>query len=106
MTTFSFWHRGRRAATVVACGSLFLGACDVNKELLQPEQPGVISPSAVVTATAADALWAGALGPGVDDAGDDGTNDLLVSDVIRLNELQTWFVAEHVVDEPLVYATR
>jgi len=36
--------------------------------------------------------------------GDDGTNDLLVSDVIRTNELQVWFVAEHVVDTPLVYA--
>jgi starvation-inducible DNA-binding protein len=34
--------------------------------------------------------------------GDDGTNDLLVSDVIRTNEMQAWFVAEHVVDEPLV----
>jgi starvation-inducible DNA-binding protein len=37
-------------------------------------------------------------------AGDDGTNDLLVSDVIRRNELQAWFVAEHVVDVPLVRA--
>jgi len=34
-------------------------------------------------------------------AGDDGTNDLLVSSVIRGNELQVWFVAEHVVDTPL-----
>jgi starvation-inducible DNA-binding protein len=33
--------------------------------------------------------------------GDDGTNDLIVSDVIRRNELQAWFVAEHVVDVPL-----
>ena len=32
---------------------------------------------------------------------DDGTNDLIVSDVIRRNELQAWFVAEHVVDVPL-----
>jgi starvation-inducible DNA-binding protein len=39
-----------------------------------------------------------------DEAGDDGTNDLLVSDVLRLNELQSWFVAEHVVDTPLVRA--
>lgn len=62
MTKISFWHRGGRAAIVIACGSLFLGACNVNKELLQPQQPGVISPEAVVTATAADALWAGALG--------------------------------------------
>jgi starvation-inducible DNA-binding protein len=38
------------------------------------------------------------------DAGDDGTNDLLVSDVIRRNELQVWFLAEHVVDAPLVRA--
>jgi starvation-inducible DNA-binding protein len=38
------------------------------------------------------------------DGGDDGTNDLLVSDVIRSNELQVWFVAEHVVEMPLVQA--
>jgi len=37
-------------------------------------------------------------------AGDDGTNDLLVSSVIRGNEMQVWFVAEHVVDGPLVLA--
>jgi starvation-inducible DNA-binding protein len=36
--------------------------------------------------------------------GDDGTNDMLVSDVIRRNELQTWFLAEHVVEVPLVRA--
>ena len=39
-----------------------------------------------------------------DDAGDDGTNDLLVSNVIRTNELQVWFVAEHLVDLPVVKA--
>ena len=38
--------------------------------------------------------------------GDDGTNDLLVSNVIRTNEMQVWFVAEHVVDGPLVHADR
>lgn len=38
------------------------------------------------------------------DAGDDGTNDLLVSDVIRTNELQVWFLAEHLVDVPSVRA--
>jgi len=38
------------------------------------------------------------------EGGDDGTNDLIVSDVIRHNELQVWFVAEHVVDMPLVQA--
>ena len=36
------------------------------------------------------------------DRDDQGTNDLLVSDVIRTNELQVWFVAEHVVDTPVV----
>jgi len=30
--------------------------------------------------------------------GDDGTNDLLVSDVIRTNEMQVWFLTEHIVD--------
>ena len=36
------------------------------------------------------------------EAGDDGSNDLLVSNVIRTNELQTWFIAEHLVDTPAV----
>jgi starvation-inducible DNA-binding protein len=31
-----------------------------------------------------------------------GSNDLLMSDVLRRHELQVWFVAEHVVDEPLI----
>jgi starvation-inducible DNA-binding protein len=39
-----------------------------------------------------------------EEAGDDGTNDLVVSDVIRTNELQVWFVSEHVVDMPLTHA--
>jgi starvation-inducible DNA-binding protein len=36
------------------------------------------------------------------ETGDDGTNDLLISDVVRTSEMQVWFVAEHVVDTPLV----
>jgi starvation-inducible DNA-binding protein len=39
-----------------------------------------------------------------DKLGDDGTNDLAVSDVLRANELQVWFLSEHLVDEPLVRA--
>lgn len=39
-----------------------------------------------------------------DDSGDDGTNDLLISDVIRTNELQVWFLSEHLVDVPMVRA--
>jgi len=39
-----------------------------------------------------------------DDSGDDGTNDLIVSNLMRTNELQVWFVSEHVVDSPLIQA--
>jgi starvation-inducible DNA-binding protein len=38
------------------------------------------------------------------EAGDDGTNDLVVSQVIRTHEMQVWFLAEHLVDTPLVRA--
>ena len=38
------------------------------------------------------------------EAGDEGSNDLLISDVVRTNELQAWFISEHVVDLPLVKA--
>ncbi|MBL1176780.1 Dps family protein [Pantanalinema sp. GBBB05] len=33
---------------------------------------------------------------------DSGTNDLLVSQALRLHETQVWFLAEHLVDTPLV----
>ena len=33
--------------------------------------------------------------------GDQGTNDLLVSQVLRTNEMQVWFLSEHLVDAPL-----
>ena len=39
-----------------------------------------------------------------DELGDDGTNDLVVSDVLRANELEVWFLSEHLVDVPLVHA--
>ena len=39
-----------------------------------------------------------------DDAGDDGTNDLAVSDVLRPNELQAWFIGQHLVKMPLTQA--
>lgn len=35
-----------------------------------------------------------------------GSNDLLMSDVLRRNELQVWFLAEHLVDVPLVDVNR
>jgi len=34
--------------------------------------------------------------------GDDGSNDFLISEVLRPNELQVWFLSEHLVKEPLV----
>ena len=37
------------------------------------------------------------------EVGDDGTNDLLVSDIIRGNELQVWFLSEHLVAVPLTH---
>ncbi len=43
------------------------------------------------------ARWASELG-------DDGTNDLAAGDVLNTNELQVWFVSEHLVDAPLVKA--
>jgi len=36
--------------------------------------------------------------------GDAGTNDLVVSDVLRPSELQVWFLSEHLVNSPLVEA--
>ena len=41
-----------------------------------------------------------------DEAGDDGTNDMLVSNVIRTNEPQVWFIAEHLAPTELVRADR
>ncbi|HEV2731883.1 MAG TPA: ferritin-like domain-containing protein, partial [Terriglobales bacterium] len=36
--------------------------------------------------------------------GDDGTNDMIISDVLRGNEMQVWFLSEHLVNVPLVEA--
>ena len=33
---------------------------------------------------------------------DDGTNDMLMGDVLRRHELQVWFLAEHLVETPAV----
>ena len=37
-----------------------------------------------------------------DKAGDDGTNDMVVSDILRPNELQSWFIGQHLVEMPLI----
>lgn len=39
-----------------------------------------------------------------DKLGDDGTNDMVISDVLRTNELEGWFLSEHLVNVPLVHA--
>jgi starvation-inducible DNA-binding protein len=42
------------------------------------------------------------LSEAADSAGDQGTNDLAVSDVLRPNEQQSWFLSEHLVEMPLI----
>jgi starvation-inducible DNA-binding protein len=37
-----------------------------------------------------------------DELGDDGTNDMAVSDILRPNELQSWFIGQHLVEMPLI----
>ena len=49
-------------------------------------------------------IEARALGKRAAEMGDDGTSDLVVSEIVRKNELQVWYVIEHVVDTPLVRA--
>ncbi len=39
-----------------------------------------------------------------DKAGDDGTNDMAISDILRPNELQSWFIGQHLVEMPLILA--
>jgi len=39
-----------------------------------------------------------------EESGDSGTNDLRVSDVVRTNEMQVWFLTQHLVDTPLTRA--
>lgn len=41
-----------------------------------------------------------------DESGDDGTNDMLVSNIIRTNEPQVWFIAEHLAETTLVRSDR
>jgi len=40
------------------------------------------------------------------DAGDEGTNDLLISEVVRTGEMQIWFLAEHLAATPLLASAR
>jgi len=40
------------------------------------------------------------------DAGDEGTNDLLISEIVRTGEMQVWFLAEHLAATPLLASAR
>lgn len=53
--------RAHTSAVAIVVGSVLLAACNPKEELLSPQQPGVISPSSVTSAAAADALYVGAL---------------------------------------------
>lgn len=53
--------RAHTSAVAIVVGSVLLVACNPKEELLSPQQPGVISPSSVTSAAAADALYVGAL---------------------------------------------
>jgi starvation-inducible DNA-binding protein len=84
-------------------------AADVAERTLIPRPPKGREPvpvqiSRLVTAHEIVLKEARAMAKIAGDIGDDGTNDVLVSDVIRTNELQVWFVAEHLVDVPVVRA--
>jgi starch-binding outer membrane protein, SusD/RagB family len=60
--SFALYKGGRAGGALALAASLtLLSACDVKKELLEPQQPGVISPSSVNSAVAADAVYVGAL---------------------------------------------
>ena len=59
MTTMTY--RARWGIATIAALAALLGACNVNEELLEPQQPGVIGPGDVEGATGAEALRVGAL---------------------------------------------
>jgi len=60
MTKLTRANRWALAAGLIGT-ALIAGACDLKKELLEPQQPGVISPADIQSATGADALYVGAL---------------------------------------------
>lgn len=62
MRRFIYWARGAAAVTLMTAASGVLTACDPKKELLSPQQPGVITPGSVANPTAADGLYLGAIG--------------------------------------------
>ena len=77
-------------------------AADIAEETRIPRPPRGREPAAVQLSRLIDAhtlilKWAREHAEKASDAGDSGTDDLLVSNVVRTNELQVWFLSEHLV---------
>ena len=62
MKNLAYRARWGVVTAAVLAGGALATACNAKQELLAPQQPGVISPSDVTNATAADALYTGAMG--------------------------------------------
>jgi len=77
-------------------------AADVAEETRVPRLPRGREPAAVQLSRLIDAhtmilKYARDAAETAEKAGDSGTNDLLVSNIVRTNELQVWFLSEHLV---------
>ena len=77
-------------------------AADVAEETRIPRPPRGREPASVQLSRLIDAhtmilKYARDAASKAEDAGDSGTNDLLVSNIVRTNELQVWFLSEHLV---------
>ena len=77
-------------------------AADVADETRIPRPPRGREPASVQLSRLIDAhtmilKYARDAADKAEDTGDSGTNDLLVSNIVRTNELQVWFLSEHLV---------
>lgn len=77
-------------------------AADIAEETKIPRPPRGREPAAVQLSRLIDAHTliikeAREFAKKAGDAGDSGTDDLLVSSIVRTNELQVWFLSEHLV---------
>jgi len=77
-------------------------AADIAETTRIPRPPRGREPAAVQIRRLAEAhemiiIGAREAAKKVDEIGDDGSNDVFVSNVLRTNELQVWFLTEHLV---------
>ena len=77
-------------------------AADIAEETRIPRpprgrEPATVQLSRLIEAHTMILTYAREQAEKASDAGDSGTDDLLVSDVVRTNELQVWFLSEHLV---------